>query len=297
MARDYVGSRLPADGTQVSAETPEECPGQERNTWATLHMLGKGRAEPGWEAGVEWTLPWIENTASRLAEDRSQQSGHSARWKASDVTWTLPEPMLRVASRLRRRRPGRTALQTWHREERGVFRGRGRGRAAAWSLPDATALVGELVVGDAAGRLAFERMQNGLARRGVKAARAAASRTSKPARSGCVTVAPEWPTHFGRSICSGCPGRTRPGGRTGVSATPPAVCVTKGAARDRHRRYRGLSSARGVSEGKHHAIAVAPTEDPTGDPTGEGFRSLSDEAERVVRVAGADGDVQAAPAR
>lgn len=50
---DYVGSRLPADGTQVSAETPEECPGQERNTWATLHMLGKGRAEPGWEAGVE----------------------------------------------------------------------------------------------------------------------------------------------------------------------------------------------------------------------------------------------------
>ncbi|MFI1840186.1 hypothetical protein [Streptomyces olivaceoviridis] len=60
---DYVGSRLPADGTQVSAETPEECPGQEGNTWATLYMLGKDRAEPGWEAGVAWTLPWIENIA------------------------------------------------------------------------------------------------------------------------------------------------------------------------------------------------------------------------------------------
>ncbi|MCX5008644.1 hypothetical protein OHB05_39575 [Streptomyces sp. NBC_00638] len=28
-------------------------------------------AEPGWQAGVEWTLLWIENTASRLTEDRS----------------------------------------------------------------------------------------------------------------------------------------------------------------------------------------------------------------------------------
>ncbi|MFE1199316.1 hypothetical protein ACFW6E_42500 [Streptomyces olivaceoviridis] len=194
---DYVGSRLPADGTQVSAETPEECPAKEGNTWATLYMLGKGRAEPGWEVGVEWTLPWIENTAGPLTEDRSQQSGQSARWKASDVTWTLREPVLGVASRLRRRRPGRTALQSWHREERGVSRGRDRGRAAAWSLPDATALDGELVVGDAAGGLAFERLQNRLARRGVRAARAAASRTSKPVRSGWVTVVPEWPTHFG----------------------------------------------------------------------------------------------------
>ncbi|ALO91330.1 ATP-dependent DNA ligase [Streptomyces hygroscopicus subsp. limoneus] len=194
---DYVGSRLPADGTQVSAKTPEGCPGQEGNTWATLYMLGKGRAEPGLEAGVAWTLPWIENTAGRLTEDRSQRSEQSARWKASGVTWTVREPVPRVASRLRRRRTGRTALQTWHREERGVSRGRGRGRAAAWSLPNATALDGELVVGDAAGGLAFERMQNGLARRGVRAARAAASRTSKPARSGWVAVVPEWPTHFG----------------------------------------------------------------------------------------------------
>ncbi|WP_329254180.1 hypothetical protein [Streptomyces canus] len=40
-------------------------------------------------------------------------------------------------------------------------------------LPDATALDGELVVWDAAGRLAFERLQNRLARRGAAAARAA----------------------------------------------------------------------------------------------------------------------------
>ncbi|MGW7620823.1 hypothetical protein ACWGLG_34300 [Streptomyces antimycoticus] len=27
-------------------------------------------AEPGWQAGVEWALWWIENTASQLTEDR-----------------------------------------------------------------------------------------------------------------------------------------------------------------------------------------------------------------------------------
>ncbi|MCZ0983800.1 hypothetical protein O1L60_44345 [Streptomyces diastatochromogenes] len=27
-------------------------------------------AEPGWQAGVEWTLLWIENTASQLTEGR-----------------------------------------------------------------------------------------------------------------------------------------------------------------------------------------------------------------------------------
>ncbi|MFJ9250477.1 ATP-dependent DNA ligase [Streptomyces sp. NPDC101776] len=47
-------------------------------------------------------------------------------------------------------------------------------------LPDATALDGELVVWDTAGRLAFERLQNRLARRGAGAARAAE----------------EWPAHF-----------------------------------------------------------------------------------------------------
>ncbi|WP_329438127.1 hypothetical protein [Streptomyces canus] len=40
-------------------------------------------------------------------------------------------------------------------------------------LPDATAFDGELVVWDAAGRLAFERLQNRLARRGAGSARAA----------------------------------------------------------------------------------------------------------------------------
>ncbi|MFF1715932.1 hypothetical protein [Streptomyces sp. NPDC058268] len=28
-------------------------------------------AEPGWQAGVEWTLLWIENTASQLTEGRT----------------------------------------------------------------------------------------------------------------------------------------------------------------------------------------------------------------------------------
>ncbi|WP_329538250.1 hypothetical protein OG568_50915 (plasmid) [Streptomyces sp. NBC_01450] len=49
----------------------------------------------------------------------------------------------------------------------------------AAQLPDATALDGELVVWDAAGRLAFERLRNRLARRGAGAARAAK----------------EWPAH------------------------------------------------------------------------------------------------------
>ncbi|WP_330323494.1 ATP-dependent DNA ligase [Streptomyces pseudovenezuelae] len=52
--------------------------------------------------------------------------------------------------------------------------------AGAVQLPDATALDGELVVWDAAGRLAFERLQNRLQRRGAGAARAAE----------------EWPAHF-----------------------------------------------------------------------------------------------------
>ncbi|MER6162728.1 ATP-dependent DNA ligase [Streptomyces sp. NPDC001868] len=52
--------------------------------------------------------------------------------------------------------------------------------AGAVQLPDATALDGELVVWDAAGRLAFERLQNRLARRGASAAWAAE----------------EWPAHL-----------------------------------------------------------------------------------------------------
>lgn len=65
-------------------------------------------------------------------------------------------------SRLRRRRPGGAALEARHRNRVGVSGGCG------WSgvqLPDATALDGELVVRDAAGRLAFEWLQNRLATR------------------------------------------------------------------------------------------------------------------------------------
>jgi ATP-dependent DNA ligase len=46
--------------------------------------------------------------------------------------------------------------------------------AGAVHLPDATSLDGELVVWNAASRLAFERLQNWLARHGAAAARAAA---------------------------------------------------------------------------------------------------------------------------
>ncbi|MGY5061009.1 ATP-dependent DNA ligase [Streptomyces sp. 900105755] len=52
--------------------------------------------------------------------------------------------------------------------------------AGAAQLPDATALDGELVVWDTAGRLAFEQLQNRLQRRSARAARAA----------------DEWPAHF-----------------------------------------------------------------------------------------------------
>ena len=46
-------------------------------------------------------------------------------------------------------------------------------RAAALAqLPEDTGIDGELIVWDAAGRLAFERLQNRLARRGAGAARA-----------------------------------------------------------------------------------------------------------------------------
>ncbi|MFG3085568.1 ATP-dependent DNA ligase [Streptomyces parvulus] len=54
-------------------------------------------------------------------------------------------------------------------------------------LPDSTAMDGELVVWDAAGRLAFERLQNRLARRGA----------------GAVRAAEEWPAHFVTGVRAG----------------------------------------------------------------------------------------------
>ncbi|WP_331763990.1 hypothetical protein [Streptomyces cyaneofuscatus] len=38
---------------------------------ANIRTDAEGRyasAEPGWQAGVEWTLLWIENTAGQLTE-------------------------------------------------------------------------------------------------------------------------------------------------------------------------------------------------------------------------------------
>lgn len=52
--------------------------------------------------------------------------------------------------------------------------------AGATQLPDATALDSDLIVWDAAGRLAFQRLRGRLALRGSSAARAAR----------------EWPAHF-----------------------------------------------------------------------------------------------------
>ncbi|MET7551692.1 hypothetical protein ABZS95_41245 [Streptomyces sp. NPDC005479] len=113
------------------------------------------------------------------------------------MTWTLPEPMLAAPVSDPALLPGWAGEPKWDgfralvsvdagrvvlRSRRGTemlpaFPEIGAGSA---QLPDATALDGELVVWDAAGRLAFERLQNRLARRGAGAARAAE----------------EWPAHF-----------------------------------------------------------------------------------------------------
>ncbi|MEV5687557.1 hypothetical protein AB0L68_30870 [Streptomyces sp. NPDC052164] len=40
---------------------------------ANIRADAEGRydsVEPGWQAGVEWTLLWIENTTSQLTKDR-----------------------------------------------------------------------------------------------------------------------------------------------------------------------------------------------------------------------------------
>ncbi|MEE1943266.1 hypothetical protein V1L54_28330 [Streptomyces sp. TRM 70361] len=45
---------------------------------ANIRADAEGRydgAEPGWRAGVEWTLLWIENTAAQLTEDKPSGAG------------------------------------------------------------------------------------------------------------------------------------------------------------------------------------------------------------------------------
>ncbi|MFE5406423.1 ATP-dependent DNA ligase [Streptomyces sp. NPDC056580] len=113
------------------------------------------------------------------------------------MTWTPPEPMLSAPLPGPELRPGWAAEPKWDGFRalvsvdagRVVLRSR-RGTemlpafpeigAGASRLPDATALDGELVVWDAAGRLAFEQLQSRLQRRGAGAGRAAY----------------EWPAHF-----------------------------------------------------------------------------------------------------
>ncbi|MFE7765881.1 ATP-dependent DNA ligase [Streptomyces sp. NPDC057438] len=113
------------------------------------------------------------------------------------MTWTLPEPMLTTPISLPDVRPGCAAEPKWDgfralvsvaagqvvlRSRRGTEMGPSFPEVVvgAVQLPDATSLDGELVVWDAAGRLAFERLQNRLARHGAGADRAAE----------------EWPAHF-----------------------------------------------------------------------------------------------------
>ncbi|MFI8308071.1 ATP-dependent DNA ligase [Streptomyces sp. NPDC085927] len=113
------------------------------------------------------------------------------------MTWTLPEPMLAASVPDPALLPGWAGEPKWDgfralvcvdagrvalRSRRGTEMAASFPEvvAGAVQLPDATALDGELVVWDAAGRLAFERLQNRLARRGAGAARAAE----------------EWPAHF-----------------------------------------------------------------------------------------------------
>ncbi|MFG2134964.1 hypothetical protein ACGFNV_45495 [Streptomyces sp. NPDC048751] len=120
------------------------------------------------------------------------------------MTWTLPEPMLTTPVPVPDLRPGCAAEPKWDgfralvsvdsgqvvlRSRRGTEMGPSFPElvAGAVQLPDATALDGELVVWDAAGRLAFERLQNRLQRRGAGAARAAA----------------EWPAHFVTGVRAG----------------------------------------------------------------------------------------------
>ncbi|WP_347814597.1 hypothetical protein [Streptomyces sp. Tu 3180] len=112
------------------------------------------------------------------------------------MTWTLPEPMLAALAPDSALAPGWAAEMKWDgwrallsldaghlvlRSRRGTnllpsFPEVGSGAA---QLPDATSLDGELVVWEG-GRLAFERLQGRLQRRGA----------------GAVRLAAEWPVHF-----------------------------------------------------------------------------------------------------
>ncbi|MET7608822.1 ATP-dependent DNA ligase [Streptomyces avermitilis] len=112
------------------------------------------------------------------------------------MTWTLPEPMLAAPVPAPALLPGWAAEPKWDgwralvsvEAGRVVLRSR-RGanlvasfpeiKSGSRQLPDATALDGELIVWES-GRLAFERLQGRLQRRGAGAAHLAA----------------EWPAHF-----------------------------------------------------------------------------------------------------
>ncbi|WP_333740249.1 ATP-dependent DNA ligase [Streptomyces sp. IBSBF 2806] len=142
------------------------------------------------------------------------------------MTWTLPEPMLTTPVSVPDLRPGCAAEPKWDgfralvsvdagqvvlRSRRGTEMGPSFPEvvAGAVQLPDATALDGELVVWDAAGRLAFERLQNRLQRRGAGAARAAE----------------EWPAHFVTGARTGS--RVACCGRNAASQQVNGVCSTR----------------------------------------------------------------------
>ncbi|MET8582225.1 ATP-dependent DNA ligase [Streptomyces collinus] len=113
------------------------------------------------------------------------------------MAWTLPEPMLAapvsdpdlpLGWAAEPKWDGWRALLSWDAHRLTLRSCRGTDlepafpelRAGAAQLPDATALDGELVVWDAAGRLAFERLQGRLQSRGA----------------GALRLAEQWPAHF-----------------------------------------------------------------------------------------------------
>ncbi|MFD3505144.1 hypothetical protein ACFWWT_45145 [Streptomyces sp. NPDC058676] len=141
--------------------------GARSDRWAGARPTRIADGRSGWKAwccDVDTAGTHAEHSRTRARARATAGLGGGAQ-----VGW-IPSPGLRRCG------PGGAALQAPHRDAFGVS----GDWAGATQLPDATALDGELVVWDAAGRLAFERLQDRLQRRG----------------GGATPEAGEWPVHF-----------------------------------------------------------------------------------------------------
>ncbi|MFD6554985.1 hypothetical protein [Streptomyces sp. NPDC058398] len=66
-----MSDKCPTEITDETRQAMDRAQRQGRQTdLRTLAANIRADAEPGWQAGVEWTLLRIENTASRLTEGR-----------------------------------------------------------------------------------------------------------------------------------------------------------------------------------------------------------------------------------